>query len=532
VKRRAVLQTGAALAALASLIPRPGAAQNATQGAGGGPDALVAAARALAARPFAADPAPLPPPFDALGYDAYRGIRPRPGRAAQIELGHGFEADLLPPGWLFRDPVAVMLPGDTAPRQLDPADFDFDRRYFPGPVPATPSDAGFSGLRLRYPLNDPDRHDDLLVLQGASYFRALAPSVAYGLSARGLALGTGGADPEEFPVTRRIELWSAQPGAMHMGCLIDSPRATAALIIRLAPGETETVMDCALHLFARVTLADAGIAPLTSMFQHSDLGPAAIDDFRPAVHDSDVLVIDNGAGERLWRPLSNPARVQMSAFSDAGQQTSAPRRFGLIQTPTDFARFRDAEGAYHRRPGALVEPLGDWGPGAVMLLEIPTQDEYADNIVAFWRPAVPLEPGRAHRFDYRLRWVPPGPAALPPGAQDLPWLPLRAASGIEPVARQGRLFVLDFTPAPDAQASRAPAPGELRLDIGAGDGVEVSGQALYPLPDGALRASFVLTPDAATDSAEIRLRLRRDAGGDLAAPVWLFRWTRARGGGP
>ena len=154
---------------------------------------------------------------------------------------------------------------------------------------------------------------------------------------------------------------------MQFGCLIDSPRASAALIATLRPG-ARTRLDCTLHLFPRVPLADAGIAPLTSMFQHNGMGPARIDDFRPAVHDSDVLVIDNAAGERLWRPLANPARVQMSAF-----QGSTPQGFGLVQTPTDFARFRDQEGAYHRRPSAWVTPRGDWGAGAVMLLEIPTE---------------------------------------------------------------------------------------------------------------------------------------------------------------
>jgi hypothetical protein len=64
------------------------------------------------------------------------------------------------------------------------------------------------------------------------------------------------------------------------------------------------------------------------------LGPAAvIDDFRPAVHDSDVLVIDNGAGERLWRPLANPARVQLSAFVDTARAASA-----CCKPPTDFDR--------------------------------------------------------------------------------------------------------------------------------------------------------------------------------------------------
>jgi periplasmic glucans biosynthesis protein len=501
-----------------------------TQGPSG-PDDLIENARARASLPFSPDQAPLPPPFDALGYDSYRGIRPLPGLSAQIPLGHGFEGDLLPPGWLFRDSVAITLPGDNAPRSVDPELFGFDPRYFPDPhlgtsVPDTPSGAGFSGMRLRYPLDDPARHDDLLVLQGASYFRALVTGSAYGLSARGLSIGTGGASPEEFPVTRQIVVFGTEPGAIHLGCLIDSPRAAAALIIRMAPRAGETVMNCDLHLFARETLTDVGIAPLTSMFQHSDLGPAAIDDFRPAVHDSDALLIDNGAGERLWRPLSNPATVQMSAFADAD-----PRRFGLLQTPTAFAHFRDAEGAYHRRPSALVEPSGDWGPGNVMLLEIPTQDEYADNIVAFWRPTAPLEPGLAHRFTYRLRWLPPGSEPIPPGAQYLPWLPLRSASGIEPVSRQGRLFVLDFS-----HPEHASVPDGLTLDIVAGPGVLIDGEALYPLPDGGLRASFILTPDAGTESADIRLRLHAggDAlgGGRLVAPVWLFRWTRAKDGGP
>lgn len=515
MNRRGVLLRGGA----ALTLPLLGA-RRAVAGPDG-PNALIAAARALAEAPHHPDRPPLPPPFDALSYDSYRGIRPLPGRAAHLPLGQGFEADLLPPGWLFRDRVEVALPG-PAPQGFDPDLYALDPRYFPDPVAGDWGGIGFSGLRLRYPLNAPDRHDDLLVLQGASYFRALAPGSVYGLSARGLGLGTGGAGPEEFPVTRRIEVWGADAGALHLGCLIDSPRAAAALILRLAPGADETVMDCALHLFPRVPLADVGIAPLTSMFQHSDLGPAAIDDFRPAVHDSDVLVIDNGAGERLWRPLSNPAQVQMSAFVDA-----APRRFGLVQTPTDFARFRDAEGDYHRRPSAVVEPLGDWGRGAVMLLEIPTRDEYADNIVAFWRPAAPLAPGRAHRFDYRLRWQPAGTRALPGGAQDLPLIPVRSASGIEPVGRQGRLFVVDFAP-----RTEAPAPGDLRLDLGEVPGARLDGLALYPLPEGHLRTSFVLTPQAGTDSGEIRLRLRRANTGALVAPVWLFRWTRARDGGP
>jgi periplasmic glucans biosynthesis protein len=271
-------------------------------------------------------------------------------------------------------------------------------------------------------------------------------------------------------------------------------------------------MDCRLTLFAREDLPDAGIAPLTSMFFFGPMGPGFADDFRPAVHDSDVLWMRNGAGETLWRPLANPARVQMSAFADDG-----PRGFGLLQTPRDFADFEDAEGAYHRRPQAWVEPLDDWGAGAVQLLEIPTRDEYADNIVAFWRPAAPLAAGRAHRFAYRLVW-----SADPPPV-DHPLTPARSASGIEPVERQGRLFVIDFAGDP------LPDPATLALDVAVTDAAgTISGATVYRLPGGGrLRASFVFTPALGAEAAELRATLTA-ADGSPAAPVWLFRWTPPR----
>lgn len=506
--RRAVLAGGTAL--LLGAAPRL-----ARSAAPETEAAMVEAARRLAQAPHNPGRGAPVAPFDALDYDSYRAVRPRPGLAARLPLGEAFRADLLPPGWLFADPVTVHLPDhDTT---FSAGLFDFDPTYvtLPDPIP-DPGGMGFSGLRLLTRLNLPDRWDEVLVLQGASYFRALARDTVYGLSARGLALGTGGPGPEEFPVTRAISVFSAGE-ALRFGCLIDSPRAAAALIATLTPGR-ESVMACTLHLFPREALPDAGIAPLTSMFQHNALGPARIDDFRPRVHDSEALIVDNGAGERLWRPLANPARLQMSAFADDG-----PRGFGLMQGPVGFDDFRDAEAAYHRRPSAWVRPRGSWGRGAVMLLEIPTQDEFADNIVAFWRPEAPLLPG-AHRFDYDLIWLPPGADALPEPARPLPFRPVSSASGLEPNRREGRLFVVDFTGPTDAVEGLAP-------DLAPVIGAEVTGLALYALPDrpGHLRASFILTPEAETDVAELRLQLRNPAGVPLS-PVWLYRWTRRADG--
>ncbi len=479
------------------------------------PADLIAAAERLGATSYRPAQRGLVAPFDALDYDSYRGVRPEPGKASDLPLGARFRADLLPPGWLFADPVQVSLPGHDT--EFAPDLFSFDPALIDLPEiwPET-ENMGFSGLRLLTPLNQAEVWDEVLVLQGASYFRALAEGTVYGLSARALALGTGGPVPEEFPVTREIHVFKAAD-SLQFGCLIDSPRAAAALIATLAPGVT-TKMTCALHLFPREEIADAGIAPLTSMFQHNALGPARIDDFRPAVHDSDVLVIDNGAGERLWRPLTNPSRLQMSAFID-----QHPRGFGLLQSLTQFEDFRDAEAAYHRRPSAWVRPLGDWGPGAVMLLEIPTGDEFADNIVAFWRPKAPLGPV-GHKFEYELDWLPPRPDSLPEAAY---WVtPYRAASGVEPNRREGRLFVLDFV------ADSVFPHEQIRPDVVVKGDVSVDGLAFYPLQEAGdvLRLSFILTPEDGADSAELRVVLR-DHEGAAVAPIWLYRWTRADGGG-
>ena len=75
---------------------------------------------------------------------------------------------------------------------------------------------GFSGIRFRHPLNRPGVWDEVAVFQGASYFRAVARDTYYGLSARGLAIGTGGPEGEEFPIFTR--LLGARAAGRATGC--------------------------------------------------------------------------------------------------------------------------------------------------------------------------------------------------------------------------------------------------------------------------------------------------------------------------
>lgn len=505
MRRRDVL--GAAAALLATPVLRSAAEPMAADPMP--PASLLDAARALSRRAYTPNTSPLSPPFAGLDYNAYRGIRPLHGRAAMLPHGQDFAVDFLPPGLYFPDPVRIdrVTPDGVSEVAFDTGLFSFEPRYFDS-VPETSPGAGFSGMRLRHPLNSAERMDEVLVLQGASYFRAIGRTMVYGLSARAVAIGTGGPVPEEFPRFTHLRLHPPIAGTVRVEGLIDSPSLAGHIDMTLKPG-LQTQMDIAVTLFPRVQISDIGLAPLTSMYLKGPLRASVSDDFRPRVHDSDVLFIENGAGERLWRPVANPGRIETSAFIDDG-----PVSFGLFQTARDFEDFEDTEAHYHNRPSAVVRPSGDWGRGAVMLVEIPTGDEFLDNIVAFWRPEAPLVPGGGYHYAYRLTWTRDAPNTGSLAAI------LQSRSGREHDQPGARRYVVDI----DADIA------DPVLDIFASGEAELSGESAFPLPGNrGVRVTFLLIPGA-LDVADLRFSLRT-ADGTPASPVWLHRWTRARDGG-
>src|SRR5262249_45755662 len=144
-------------------------------------------------------------------------------------------------------------------------------------------------------------------------------------------------------------------------------------------------MDVDAALYPRRAIERLGIAPLTSMFLCGENDHRMANDWRPEIHDSDGLAIWTGTGERIWRPLVNPAGLRANSYVDED-----PRGCGLLQGDRDFDHYQDEGVYYTRRPSAWVEPKASGtrrgGKGAVQLVEIPTADETADNIVAFWSP--------------------------------------------------------------------------------------------------------------------------------------------------
>lgn len=461
-------------------------------------------AEALAGKQFAKAEISLPESLADLSYDQYRDIRFKANMAIWRGENRGFAVDLLHAGFYYRTPVEVFIvdDGQAWPVKYEPGMFDF------GPSVSAPSEGTelpFSGFRLRHPLNDHGYWDEFAVFQGASYFRAIAEGQIYGLSARGLAIKTGSQDGEEFPVFRAFWIERPEPEArvVVIHALLDSPSTTGAYRFTVRPG-TDTLVDVELVLFPRVELNHVGFGPLTSMFLFDSSNRADYDDFRPAVHDSDGLAMWNGSGEWLWRPLNNPETLQISAFMD-----SNPRGFGLMQRKRDFDQYQDLEAHYEQRPGAWVEPVGNWGAGHVELIEIPTKREIHDNIVAYWRPRAPLQSGAPYTLTYRLHWC----NAIPLGERAATVAQTRSGLSLD---GERRLFVVDFR-------SPNPLPETVVPEVGAGQGkvVNVVGR---PNPEtGGYRVSFELDTTG-IDISEIRMRLLD--GEEALGESWLYRWTR------
>ena len=125
-----------------------------------------------------------------LDYDQYRQIRFRKERTIWRGEGLNFELQVLPIGWLFKAPIEISIIEGGKERAIDPDNSYFDLGPLAGKLPPE-TRLGFSGFRLTGPLNRPDLFDEIIVFQGASYFRVLSRGQIYGLSARGLALNVG-----------------------------------------------------------------------------------------------------------------------------------------------------------------------------------------------------------------------------------------------------------------------------------------------------------------------------------------------------
>jgi glucans biosynthesis protein len=467
-------------------------------------DILLEDAKRRAQKPYSPQHNTLPAGLDKLSPEQYRSIHVNPDAGIWRMDPVPFRLELLrTPNNLQTVAVTVSTVEDGMAHDLaaTPAMFQTS--------PALPQLGGrfslpLSGFRVRSQINSKKVWDEFLVFQGASYFRAVAQHLLYGLSARGLAINTAEPSGEEFPAFTHF--WVERPGrhsnSIIIYALLESESATGAYRFDVKPG-VETVMDVETTVFPRTEMRVVGIAPLTSMFLFDETNRGRLDDYRPEVHDSDGLMVSSSSGEHIFRQLANPIKLQISTFT-----TQPPKGFGLVQRSRQPGDFQDFENQYERRPSAWVEPKGDWGPGGVELVEIPSGRESNDNIVAFWRPARGLAPSQPGRFDYRLTWL--AEPELPKGMGKV--IATRSGASID---GKRRVFILDFVGAGEKIDG-------LRLDLGQSTG-KISNATLKSNAElHGLRASFEIDPG---DAELVELRLRIVRGDKPVTETWLYRWT-------
>jgi periplasmic glucans biosynthesis protein len=466
-------------------------------------DTLLEDAKRRAGTAYVPQRNSLPAAVDKLSPEQYRSIHFNPDAGIWRAEKLPFRLELLRAAYNLPTAVTVSTVEDGIAKDViaTPAMFQMAASL---PAQLANVSLPLSGFRIRSRINSDKIWDEFLVFQGASYFRAVPKNFLYGLSARGLALDTGQPSGEEFPAFTHfwIERPSARATSLVVYALLESESTTGAYKFTVQPG-VETQTDVELTLFPRAEMRVVGIAPLTSMFLFDETNRGRLDDYRPEVHDSDGLQITTKSGEQLFRQLANPLKLQVSTFT-----TQAPQGFGLVQRSRDQSDFQDFDALYERRPSAWITPVGDWGQGAVELVEIPSGRESNDNIVAFWHPAQPMMPGHPAQFAYRITWNDePG---LPKGMGRV--VATRSGASID---RRRRVFLLDILGAGEKVDG-------LRLDLTASAG-RISNATLMSNGElHGLRASFDIDP---RDAELIELRLRVMRGDAPVSETWLYRWT-------
>ena len=467
-------------------------------------DTVIQLARTLSHQPFK-EPEKAPKVLTDLDYSTYRKINYQRDAAIWGKSPTKFRIQLFAPGYLFKElvDIDVVENGQAFPIQISESSFSVPYES----LGETLAQLGkYAGVRLHYPINRNEYKDEFIVFQGASYFRGVSKGQLYGLSARGLAVDVAQPSGEEHALFRRfwIERPSVEQKAIVVHALLDSASVTGAYRFGIYPG-SPTRIDVDVTLFPRRDIEHVGLAPLTSMYKHGPMDPSDKPDYRPAVHDSDALVMIRGNGERLWRPLNNPLSLQASAFVDEN-----PRGFGLIQSHRRFDHFQDLEAKYHRRPSAWIEPLGDWGKGQVELFEIPSDSEANDNIVAYWRPAQGLTKGRPYSYSYRLTWPDHAPLQAAKGRI------VRSASGLK-LFDDKKEIVVDYS------NLKADEIKDIKVEAGISKG-RILESRIEPNPEiNGARVFVVFDPEDA-DVAELRVELKRE--GEPIAPTWLYRWSK------
>ncbi len=482
-------------------------------------DSITTRAKALSQSDFKPLANAIPEAFAKMDYDQYRSIRFRTESSLWRDEAK-FEIQLFHAGYIFKEPVVLhtVQNGTTATIPFKQSLFNYEGTAAPLSGVA-PSNLGYAGFRVHFPLNNSQYKDEFITFQGASssYFRMLGPHQAYGISARGLAIDTAESNGEEFPIFREYWMLKPKPAENHVViyALLDSLSVTGAYRFDAYPG-LNTEIKITARIFARKNIKKIGIAPLTSMFLFGEnsINASRFDDFRAEVHDSDGLLMQTVSGEWVWRALNNHRRLHVTSLADTN-----PQGFGLIQRDRDLSNYIDLEAKYEKRPSLWVKPENAWGKGRVELVEIPSDSETNDNIVAYWVPDQAMKAGESREFKYSLKPLDGKIAEQSVATVVQTRTGWGSVAGLlNPPPKSKRQFVIDFQ---GGELDKFTEGNAVEAEISKSSGT-VSDLHTRKLPDGkTYRVSFKLVPDA-NNVVDMRVFLK--AKSKRLSEVWSYVW--------
>ncbi|WP_414501415.1 MULTISPECIES: glucan biosynthesis protein G [unclassified Zymobacter] len=473
-------------------------------------------AQSLAQERYDAPAHSLSSSLSALDYAHYRDIHFKNEYALWHGQGLPFELGFYPEGMVYDTPVEVNEVAGDQVHALTYAPEQFDWSANASLKPEELASLGYAGFEVRYGLGDGQRHPVMAFL-GASYFRAIGENQHFGVTGRSVAIDTGLSSGEQMPQFKRFWVVKPSPGDRYLiiYALLDSPSVTGAYRFVLRPGE-DSIVDVQSRLFMRDKVNKLGIAPLASMFYYGSAQPSNRDNFRPAMHTSDGLLVRDDKDDWTWQPLLNPRRLNINDY-----EMQRLAGFGLMQRDHDFSHYQDVDERYDQRPSVWVEPTQNWGAGKVQLIQIPSPDETNDNVVAFWQPQTLPSKGQSYDFNYRMTFTSNEPRLY---SNQLAWVDSTRRS--EGEVKQGDTsrksdgtvaYIVDFR---GDNLKSLNAQSVVTADVLPSDNVEVvsADVARQPVIDG-YRLTLKLRVKDASKSQDVRAFIK-DGTGHRLSETW------------
>jgi periplasmic glucans biosynthesis protein len=466
-------------------------------------DMVVSAARELAKQPYLAPSTQLPDPFAGLSLEQYNQIQAKAETSIWADQQNGFMVEPLHRGYVYDVPVLVYTVSNDVVFGIayDQNRFNFGKLTPPTLLP----DLAYSGLKIHTVQDGVKR--ELVTFQGATFYRSLAKGQVAGSMARAVSIRTG--DPRGEEISQFRAFWLEQPkigSPLVVHALADSESLVVAFRFTIHANDA-TIMDTEATFFPRVAIDNIGFGGMQAMHFFSPASPRRMDgDYRASSHEASGLQVQRGNNEWLWRPLNNPAQLQVSSFLDENV-----KGFGLVQRNRDFGAYQDDNQHYELKPTLWIEPLNDWGQGAVQLVEIPTEADVNQNILAFWRPKNTLNAGQELNVAYRQFWS--------WKVHERPDLGSVTTTRVGRLGAKRRRFLIEFS---GNQFNLDRKAEDFKLILTNNLGAITAQKLIYDPDHKIVRVIFDLDP---ANETLIELRALIELGGIAQTETWLYRWT-------